>query len=55
MIGTPPAGLTTRPLRDMERLVVQLFWRSGEADPLIHEFMEVTQEEARRLQIRFQA
>ncbi len=51
----PPAGLTTRPLRDMERLVVQLFWRSGEADPLIHEFMEVTQEEARRLQIRFQA
>ena len=42
-------------VEDMDRLVVQLFWRSGAADPLIHEFMEVTQEEARRLQIRFQA
>jgi DNA-binding transcriptional LysR family regulator len=50
-----PAGLTTRPFNDMDQLTVQLFWRSGEADPLIHEFLDLAQEEARRLQIHFQA
>lgn len=50
-----PAGLTTRPFNDMDQLTVQLFWRSGEADPLIHEFIDVAQEEARRLQIGLDA
>jgi DNA-binding transcriptional LysR family regulator len=50
VFGPLPAGLTLRPLADMEPLTVQLFSRADESDPLIHEFMAAAAEEARRTQ-----
>lgn len=50
-----PAGLTMRPFADMDPLQVQLFCRNDEGDPLVHEFMDLAGEEARRVQVRLDA
>lgn len=44
-----------RPFADMDPLQVQLFCRNDEGDPLVHEFMDLAGEEARRVQVRLDA
>jgi DNA-binding transcriptional LysR family regulator len=50
-----PAGMTMRPIADIEPFKLHLFTRTGEQDALLHEFVEIVAEEAYRTQVLLDA
>ncbi|MDB5989460.1 MAG: bacterial regulatory helix-turn-helix, lysR family protein [Herbaspirillum sp.] len=50
-----PADLVMRRMIDMQPLALHMYTREGESDPLILEYMDIAQEEARRTQLALDA